>query len=339
MEVSGTVIRQSVSLMRESREIQSISDKIRVRVRVWQRVAPWSDDVHRLYYASPLNCSVYRDAKRKEKKKKKRDDLLTELSQNLIRGEEIVSEARENMIKEAAELLLAQLNQQKAKEKEMKKRKKEEKKAMKVAKMRNYAEMSSSSSSSESSDTDCEDIVVMNKTRKNLMEEVKPNLLNVPDQFSVCNGQAQSPPAVEEDEKAEQNHTNKLKIETDLIKCVNNTAVSIWSDNMLAVGKLSNKIEVCMGGKCKKSGAIGLLQEFEKKIGVEGVVVACKCMGKCKDGPNVRIVNGCSSKGELADVVSESKKPLCIAVGLEDVSTIVANFFSENNTDMNLVGA
>lgn len=220
----------------------------------------------------------------------------------------------------------------------MKKRKKEEKKALKAAKMRDCAEMSSSSSSSESSDSDCEEVAVMNKPRKNLQEEAKPKL-DVPDQLPECK-QAQSSPAVEADEKTEQNHINKLKIETELISsssCVNSTAVASWSDSMIAVGKPWSKIEVCMGGKCKKSGAIDLLQEFEKKVGLEGAVVGCKCMGKCKEGPNVRILNHCSSKGELIDVVTE--KPLCIGVGLEDVSAIVANFLGENNADMGLVGA
>ncbi|KAH7666537.1 Diacylglycerol O-acyltransferase protein [Dioscorea alata] len=51
-----------------------------------------------------------------------------------------------------------------------------------------------------------------------------------------------------------------------------------------------NKIEVCMGGKCKRSGAMQLLEEIDKKVGVEGAVVGCKCMGKCRDAPNVRVL-------------------------------------------------
>ncbi|KAL0907279.1 hypothetical protein M5K25_021679 [Dendrobium thyrsiflorum] len=201
------------------------------------------------------------------------------------------------------------------------------------AKMRNYAEMSSSSSS-ESSDSECE-VVMMNKPGKNL-QEVKPNILDVPDQSPECN-QAESSLEIEVDEKAELNHT-ELKLEQELSSrnCMNNAAVVDCSSSVVAVAKPLDKIEVCMGGKCKKSGAIGLLQELEKKVGIEGAVVGCKCMGKCKEGPNVRIVNHYKLQDELGEV---SKKPLCIGVGLEDVSVIVANFLGEKNIDMGLYGA
>ncbi|KAF8400314.1 hypothetical protein HHK36_013611 [Tetracentron sinense] len=37
-----------------------------------------------------------------------------------------------------------------------------------------------------------------------------------------------------------------------------------------------------------------LLEEFERMVGVYGVVVVgCKCMGKCRDGPNVLVLNAC----------------------------------------------
>jgi diacylglycerol O-acyltransferase 3, plant len=49
-----------------------------------------------------------------------------------------------------------------------------------------------------------------------------------------------------------------------------------------------------MGGKCKKADLMDLLHEFKKKIGGElggAMVVGCKCMDKCKEGPNVRVSN------------------------------------------------
>lgn len=85
------------------------------------------------------------------------------------------------------------------------------------------------------------------------------------------------------------------------------------------------KVEVCMGGKCKKSGALELMREFEKQIGAEGVG-SCKCMGKCRDGPNVRVVSGPCEGDESFETV---RNPLCIGVGLEDVGTIVADFFGK----------
>ncbi|EPS65896.1 hypothetical protein M569_08880, partial [Genlisea aurea] len=74
------------------------------------------------------------------------------------------------------------------------------------------------------------------------------------------------------------------------------------------------KIEVCVGGKCKRSGALGLLEEFQRAVGADAAVSSCKCMGKCKEGPNVKVVN------------DELGSSLCIGVGLQDVELIVAKF-------------
>ncbi|KAH7676283.1 Diacylglycerol O-acyltransferase protein [Dioscorea alata] len=93
-------------------------------------------------------------------------------------------------------------------------------------------------------------------------------------------------------------------------------------------------IEVCMGGKCKKSGALEVKEKFEKKVSIEGAVVGCKCMGKCRDGPNARLVN-LSNKED--DLVRPLTNPLCLGVGLEDVKSIVSNFLGEK--DANLLAA
>ncbi|KAI3821431.1 hypothetical protein L1987_08999 [Smallanthus sonchifolius] len=94
-------------------------------------------------------------------------------------------------------------------------------------------------------------------------------------------------------------------------------------DNVVNMKKIredcGKKIEVCMGGKCKKSGGAMLLENFQKAVGVggEAEVVGCKCMGKCREGPNVKVR---SSEEAMAT-------SLCIGVGLEDVDKIVTNFF------------
>ena len=101
------------------------------------------------------------------------------------------------------------------------------------------------------------------------------------------------------------------------------TAMQVTSISSVAVAETSttSRIEVCMGGKCKKSGALALLQEFEKTVGTGGAVVGCKCLGKCGLGPNVRLRSDVSAEG------SARRNPLCIGVGLEDVGTIVAGLF------------
>lgn len=78
------------------------------------------------------------------------------------------------------------------------------------------------------------------------------------------------------------------------------------------------RIEVCMGGKCRKSGAGALLEEFRRAVGTEEAVSGCKCMGKCRDGPNVKLVGTAAAAS------------LCIGVGLEDVDVIMAKFIDEH---------
>jgi hypothetical protein len=55
------------------------------------------------------------------------------------------------------------------------------------------------------------------------------------------------------------------------------TAMQVNSISGVLVVETSttNRIEVCMGGKCRKSGALALLQEFEKTVGTGGAVVMC----------------------------------------------------------------
>ncbi|KAJ1418729.1 Thioredoxin-like superfamily [Sesbania bispinosa] len=125
---------------------------------------------------------------------------------------------------------------------------------------------------------------------------------------------------------------------------VNSVSVGFKNESTVVATAPQKRIEVCMGNKCKRSGAAALLQEFERVVGAEGgAVVGCKCMGKCKSGPNVRIQN--SVDHDLAEGLNDSVKipanPLCIGVGLEDVDTIVARFLGENHNhnDMGMAAA
>lgn len=204
----------------------------------------------------------------------------------------------------------------------MKKRMKQEKKAkLKASKMKKTTmvdcESSSSSSSSESSDSDCGEVVDMNTFRGTAVAvATKP--------------------------------VDELKLPA--LQSPNHNAVELCSTNVVGFKNEINvvnpvaqkRIEVCMGNKCKKSGAVALWQEFEKVVGVEGgAVVECKCMGKCKTAPNVRIQN--SVDRSLAEGLDDSVKipsnPLCIGVGLEDVNTIIARFLGENHDDMGVAAA
>uniref|UniRef100_A0A803M5C9 Uncharacterized protein n=1 Tax=Chenopodium quinoa TaxID=63459 RepID=A0A803M5C9_CHEQI len=109
------------------------------------------------------------------------------------------------------------------------------------------------------------------------------------------------------------------------IEVLDSETLKLHQPRVESIGK---KIEVCMGGKCKKLGAPALMEEFQRAVGSEGVVEGCKCMGKCKSAPNVRLQNG----NVGADSVKTSN-PLYIGVGLEDVELIVANYFEEEAKD------
>lgn len=93
---------------------------------------------------------------------------------------------------------------------------------------------------------------------------------------------------------------------------------------------MTKRVEVCMGNKCKKSGGGALLEEFQRALGTEGGVVACKCMGKCRDGPNVRLSHSAAYHHLTPP------NPLCIGVALEDVGAIVGNFFTQDNKSLEL---
>ncbi|KAF8399620.1 hypothetical protein HHK36_015489 [Tetracentron sinense] len=139
----------------------------------------------------------------------------------------------------------------------------------------------------------------------------------------------------------EKDLNKKRKEEKAKLKATRMKACESSSSNSESSDSECGEIEVCMDGKCKKSGAATLLEEFERRVGVDGAVVACKCMGKCRDGPNVRVLNGCDgiqAEGGDGSFVLPAN-PLCIGVGMEDVSTVVANFFGEERKDLGLMAA
>uniref|UniRef100_A0A7N0UD98 Uncharacterized protein n=1 Tax=Kalanchoe fedtschenkoi TaxID=63787 RepID=A0A7N0UD98_KALFE len=78
----------------------------------------------------------------------------------------------------------------------------------------------------------------------------------------------------------------------------------------------TKKVEICMGGKCKKSGGSQLLERFQRLAESEdGVSVAgCKCMGRCKNGPNVRLSTSNAAPG------------ICSGVEMGDADALLSSF-------------
>lgn len=79
---------------------------------------------------------------------------------------------------------------------------------------------------------------------------------------------------------------------------------------------LQKKVEVCMGGKCRNSGASQLLKQIQSVAAKEGkmTVVECKCLGKCKTSPNIRLS------------YDNAVPALCSNVRISEVDSLVSDF-------------
>ncbi|KAI3946864.1 hypothetical protein MKW98_003427 [Papaver atlanticum] len=340
MEISGVM----------SRSYYGVGiDKVSVKSRKFSgisRSSAFLENGHLQYYVSPP-MSGLKNKEKKEKKNlemgiiKKKLKLVKGLSKNLSMFESmgfglemengLISQVKGKNLEEASEILMAQLKQLKAEEKEMKRKKKEEKAKQKSMKMKTE----SSSSSSESSDSDCGDVVNMKSLRINTKTESKVDIEG--ESISPISSLMQEVEIGSSRQDCCAEITSTSCCSSSGIGATANTSTLQRSSATVMATLDGERIEVCMGGKCKKSGAAELLQEFEKRVGGGSVaVVGCKCMGKCRDGPNVRVLNQCN--GEKAEEVKAPlvTNPLCIRVGLEDVSMIVANFFG--NPERNDLG-
>ncbi|KAL6864770.1 hypothetical protein ACP4OV_015921 [Aristida adscensionis] len=197
--------------------------------------------------------------------------------------------------------------QKKAAKKAMKMEKKAKKMAM--AAMTKGCRDEDSSCSSESSDSECEGEIVRMSPCATITAPEAPSPSTV---LPIIVPQIP--------ESVELEPSQETRISPELATTERCTSIS----RIAVVEKpIANRIEVCMGGKCKKAGSLALLQEFEKTVGTGGVVVGCKCLGKCGLGPNVRLRSDGSAEG------SAKRNPLCIGVGLEDVGTIVTGLFGD----------
>ncbi|KAK7363391.1 hypothetical protein VNO77_05533 [Canavalia gladiata] len=332
MEISGTVLRQVTYVPGSGTPSRSAVPGVWARSMPRVRMAMgsgFSDEGHLQYYQDNKKGPPLLTTKKKLKLLKDFSKLGFALDPQ---KRALFHDLQTNLSSDAGEVLLRELEQVRAKEKEMKKKRKQEKKAKLKASKMNCE--SSSSSSSESSDSDCDEVVNMNGIRTGV---------GVVDPAPVTELQLQPPATL----SLPQTTVDDARVHHAKELCTkNHTSVgstSVGFKNESAVVATSQKrIEVCMGNKCKRSGSAALLQEFERVVGVEGgSVVGCKCMGKCKSAPNVRIQN--SVDHSLADGLNDSVKipanPLCIGVGLEDVDAIVARFLGEKHGNVGMAGA
>nr|GME11316.1 diacylglycerol O-acyltransferase 3, cytosolic [Ipomoea batatas] len=283
-------------------------------------VSGFTDEGHLGYYSTSrrrIRCEVEsetktmrRDDKVKDKKRKKmlkkRSKLLKNLSKDLSTLTQIgfgldcsnpcdsLDQDQEKKISEAAETLLAQLQKLRANECE-----------------------DSSSSSSESSDSECEGVANMNKMKP----KPKPVAEKAPLMLSTILT----------------TQVDAIDVEPVIVVPESQPAIP---DPIISLGQsagvggitkedetTTKKIEVCMGGKCKKLGAEAILEELERVVEMEGggvSVCGCKCLGKCKVGPNLRLSSS-SAAGELSEsgVNLPPTRSLRLGVGVEDASLIL----------------
>lgn len=227
-------------------------------------------------------------------------------------------------MQEATEILLAELQNRRLEQKEQKRKRREERATLIKNRPRCDSGSSSSSSSSssgssspESSDSDCSREVVS-------MKQMRSNALNPFIEIESAN-------AIKEEATQEDQHRDTVSGAKS-----NDSSPQNLSD-AAQIGASGRKIEICMGGKCRKLGAAALLEEFERKIGMESTVVGCNCMGKCKKGPNVRVFN-CTVENEDMRVEDSIKPPLnllCIGVGLKDVGIISRQLLGNDGKNRN----
>ncbi|KAL4364349.1 hypothetical protein GQ457_04G029870 [Hibiscus cannabinus] len=335
---------------------------VRPRIKSYRRLrCQFSDLGHVQYYVSPRGgCGGGGVATKKDMAKssdirrvKKKLKLMKRLSKDLsmlpqiAAGEDIriglASEVKVTMIQDASNVLLAQLQKLKLEQKELKRKLKEERAQLKET----LGKSESSSSSSESSDSDCGEVLDMGTLRSNALKpspEIQAptdNALKRPEEIET-----EAAPTVAEEstlansllelENSDSSPQIRVRVpHTDGECCSSSNGFKADHSNSLLEGTSTKKIEVCMGGKCKKLGAAALLEEFEKKVGAGATVVACKCMGKCRTSPNVRVSN---TQIDTASRIEEDSVRLginrtCTGVGLHDVDLIIANLSGKDIED------
>lgn len=236
--------------------------------------------------------------------------------------------------------MLKELEQFRTEEKELEIRRKQEKAELKAARSASMIDSESSSSSSsessESSDGECGEVVDMNQLRSEPVSQLVQDhdlQRGVPQEAAKL--PMSLPISLTSNSAVELNRKQECECGDPRASTSCGTSTSSVVEHVNVGGLGSMRVEVCMGNKCKKSGGAVLMQEFERVMSVEGAVVGCKCMGKCRSGPNVRVLNSVADD----ESISTATNPLCIGVGLEDVSLIVANLLGEETKGLGLVPA
>jgi hypothetical protein len=250
---------------------------------------------------------------------KRKGNLLESLSKDLSAlpttsadaNVSLTEQVRGQILSDAVNVLMRQFEQAKTGRKERKRQLKAQKKALKLAEKqrKNKGCCEDSSSSSSDSESEAVDMTLLRSTQQ------VGRILEAPEQSpSVL---IESPPYVAEvkgDYKA-------LHVEFAEASDI----LGLNSGMGIPVQEVNSVIKVCMSGKCKKSGSEMLLGAFEERINKSGIgfdveAVGCKCMGKCRNAPSVRVQTE-------EDV---GKGVMHMGVNIGDIDLILAQHFGLN---------
>lgn len=223
----------------------------------------------------------------------------------------LTDQVRAEILSDAVSALMRQLEQAKAERKERKRQLKAQKKALKLAEKQRKNKGCCEDSSFDHG-REVLDMALLHPTEQigRILETPEPNQ-------SVL---VENPPnvaEVNEDEKALHVEFAEASDRLGL-----NSAVGI------PVEEAKSVIKVCMGGKCKKSGSEMMLEAFEEIISKSGMgceveAVGCKCMGKCRNAPNIRVQTE-------EDGFHGGKGVVHMGVDIGDVDLILAQHFGFN---------
>ncbi|EEF43203.1 diacylglycerol O-acyltransferase 3 [Ricinus communis] len=306
----GAVDSGGVSSLRPRKAFHRVSDSC----------LGFRDNGHLQYYCQGGFVRCGGGNKKSIKKKLKLVKSLSEDFSMFPHNNALLHQPQSISLQEAAQGLMKQLQELRAKEKELKRQKKQEKKA------KLKSESSSSSSSESSSDSERGEVIHMSRFRDETIPAALPQLHPLTHHHPTSTLPVSPTQECNPMDYTSTHHEKRCCVgpstgaDNAVGDCCNDRNSSMTEELS------ANRIEVCMGNKCKKSGGAALLEEFQRVLGVEAAVVGCKCMGNCRDGPNVRVRNSVQDRN-TDDSVRTPSNPLCIGVGLEDVDVIVANFF------------
>jgi sRNA-binding protein/(2Fe-2S) ferredoxin len=222
----------------------------------------------------------------------------------------LTEQVRGQILTDAVNVLMRQFEQAKAERKERKRQLKAQKKALKLAEKQRKNKGCCEDSSSSSTDSESEAVDMTQQVGR---------ILDAPQQSSSV--LIASPPNV-----AEVNgHEKALHVEFTEAS----DRLGLNSGVGITVQEANSVIKVCMGGKCKKSGSEVLLGAFEERISKSGMgceveAVGCKCMGKCRNAPVVRV------QTEEEEGFHGGKGAVHMGVDIEDVNLIIGQHFGLN---------